>query len=172
MTKRFVIERLAQSHDRATFSSGIGALDRYLRQFAGQDARKRLANCFVAVERASDRLAGFYTLSATSISLSDLPESMAKRLPQYPNVPAALIGRLAVDTRYRGVRLGEALLLDAVDRVIDADPAVFALVVDAKDEAAATFYMRYEFQRLSTKQMSFFLPVAALEARRRQDTAP
>jgi ribosomal protein S18 acetylase RimI-like enzyme len=64
------------------------------------------------------------------------------------------------------------LLLDAVDRVIDADPAVFALVVDAKDEPAASFYMRYGFQRLSTRQMSFFLPVAALEARRRQDMTP
>jgi ribosomal protein S18 acetylase RimI-like enzyme len=171
VTTRFVIERLAPSHDRASFSSGVGALDRYLRQFAGQDARKRLANCFVAVERTSGQLAGFYTLSATAISVSDLPEPLAKRLPHYPHVPAALIGRLAVDVRHRGLRLGEALLLDAVDRVIDADPAVFALVVDAKDEAAASFYMRYEFVRLSTKQMSFFLPVAALSARRRQDTA-
>jgi len=172
VSRRFVIERLAPSHDRSSFSSGVATLDRYLRQFAGQDARKRLANCFVAVEEASDRLAGFYTLSATAIRASDLPGSIARRLPHYPQVPAALIGRLAVDVGYRGLRLGEALLLDVVDRVLDADPAVFALVVDAKDEAAAAFYMRYEFQPLSTKQMTFFLPVAALDARRRQDTTP
>lgn len=134
--------------------------------------RKRLASCFVAVEPASGQLAGFYTLSATSISVSDLPESVARRLPYYPNVPAALIGRLAVDARYRGLGLGEAMLLDAVDRVIDSDPAVFALVVDAKDEAAASFYMRYEFRRLSAQRMSLFLPVEALESRRRLDTAP
>jgi ribosomal protein S18 acetylase RimI-like enzyme len=172
VTQRFTIEKLAASHDRASFSSGVGALDQYLRQFAGQDAKKRLANCFVALEKASRQLAGFYTLSASSISVSDLPASVAKRLPHYPNVPAALIGRLAVDVRYRKLRLGEALLLDAVDRVPDSDLAVFALVVDAKDEAAASFYMRYEFRRLSAKQMSLFLPVAALESRRRQDTAP
>jgi predicted GNAT family N-acyltransferase len=129
-----------------------------------------LANCFVAVERASGRLAGFYTLSAGSISMSDLPEDILKRLPRYPNVPAALIGRLAVDMRFRGQRLGEVLLLDAVDRVLDSDPAVFAMVVEAKDDAAVSFYLRYEFRRLSTKQMSLFLPVAALEVRRRQDT--
>ena len=134
--------------------------------------RKRLANCFVAVERASGQLAGFYTLSAASISVSDLPKSIAKRLPHYPNVPAALIGRLAVDMQFRRQGLGEALLLDAVDRVLDSDPAVFALVVDAKDDAAVSFYMRYEFQRLGSTQMSLFLPVAALEARRRQDTSP
>lgn len=172
MTQRFVIERLAPSHDRASFSSGTDTLDRYLRQLAGQDARKQLANCFVAVETASEQLAGFYTLSAASIAVTDLPESIARRLPHYPNVPAVLIGRLAVDLRYRRPGLGEALLLDAVDRVIDADPAVFALVVDAKDEPAASFYMRYGLQRLSTRQMSFFLPVAALEARRRQDMTP
>ena len=97
---------------------------------------------------------------------------VAKRLPHYPTVPAALIGRLAVDMRYRGQRLGEALLLDAVDRVLDSDPAVFALVVDAKDEAAASFYRRFEFRPLSVNRMSFFLPVAALETRRRQDNLP
>jgi ribosomal protein S18 acetylase RimI-like enzyme len=172
VTERFTIEKLASSHDRASFSSGVDALDRYLRQFAGQDTRKRLANCFVALEKASGQLAGFYTLSASSISVSDLPELIAKRLPHYPNVPAALIGRLAVDMRFRRQRLGEALLLDAVDRVLDSDPAVFALVVDAKDEAAVSFYMRYEFRRLSAKQMSLFLPVPALEARRRQDSRP
>lgn len=172
MTPRFAIDRLAPSHDRASFSSGVDVLDRYLRQFAGQDARKRLANCFVAVERSSGQLAGFYTLSATSILVSDLPDVIAKRLPHYPSVPAALIGRLAVDKRFRGQRLGEALLLDAVDRVLDADPAVFALVVDAKDEAAASFYRRFEFRALSANPMSFFLPVAALETRRRQDSQP
>jgi len=124
------------------------------------------------VERSSGQLAGFDTLSASSILVSDLPEVIARRLPHYPSVPAALIGRLAVDKRFRGQRLGEALLLDAVDRVLDADPAVFALVVDAKDEAAASFYRRFEFRALSANPMSFFLPVAALETRRRQDSPP
>ena len=172
MTARFAIEKLAPSHDRASFSSGVDVLDRYLRQLAGQDTRKRLANCFVAVERNSGQLAGFYTLSASSILVSDLPDVIARRLPHYPSVPAALIGRLAVDQRFRGQRLGEALLLDAADRVLDSDPAVFALVVDAKDEAAASFYRRFEFQALSANQMSFFLPLAALETRRRQDSPP
>ena len=172
MTARFAIEKLAPSHDRASFSSGVDVLDRYLRQLAGQDTRKRLANCFVAVERNSGQLAGFYTLSASSILVSDLPDVIARRLPHYPSVPAVLIGRLAVDKRFRGQRLGEALLLDAADRVLDSDPAVFALVVDAKDEAAASFYRRFEFQALSANQMSFFLPLAALETRRRQDSPP
>jgi len=170
VTARFVIERLGPSHDRSAFSCGKQALDNYLRQLAGQDARKHVANCFVATELGSATVAGFYTFTAAGISVSDLPQTIARRLPRYPQVPAALIGRLAVDTHFQGQRVGEALLLDAADRAIDSDPAVFALVVDAKDEDAASFYRFYEFQPLTTRPMTFFLPVAAIEARRRADS--
>lgn len=166
MTGRFIIDRLSASHDRTTFSSGVEALDTYLRRFAGQDVRKRVTNCFVAIEKESGLVAGFYTLSADSVSVKHLPEEVVKRLPRYPNVPAALIGRLAVDGRFRGQRLGEALLQDAADRALRADPVVFALVVDAKDKAAAEFYLRYGFQWLSRTQMSLFAPIASFEANR------
>jgi ribosomal protein S18 acetylase RimI-like enzyme len=172
VTGRFVIERLTSSHDRNDFSSGSDPLDRYLRQSAAQDTRKRVANCFVAIERATGRVAAFYTLSAAGVRLSDLPDVVTRRLPHYPAVPAALIGRLAVDTRFCGQRLGEALLLDAADRVLDSDPAVFALIVDAKDENAVSFYKRYEFRPLQSRPMTLFLPVTALEARRRKDVHP
>ncbi len=86
-------------------------------------------------------------------------------------VPAAMIGRLAVDKRFRGQRLGEAMLLDAADRVLDSDPAAFALMVEAKDTEAASFYKRYAFRPLNTRPMTLFLPIAAIEARRRKDTS-
>jgi ribosomal protein S18 acetylase RimI-like enzyme len=124
----------------------------------------------VAIEQGTRRLAGFYTLSAAEVSVGELPEETARRLPPYPIIPAALIGRLAVDLRFRGIRLGEALLLDAADRVLDAGPAAFALLVDAKDDAAMSFYVRYGFRRPRTRPMMLFLPVASLEARRRKDT--
>jgi ribosomal protein S18 acetylase RimI-like enzyme len=164
VTGRFIIDRLSAAHDRTSFTSGVEALDSYLRQFAGQAARKHFANCFVAVERSSGVVAGFYTLSADSISVEQLPEDILKRLPRYPNVPAALIGRLAVDIRFRRQRLGEALLRDAVDRALHSDPAVFALVVDAKDEAAANFYIHFGFRWLSRSQMRLFAPAASFEA--------
>lgn len=170
MTGRFVIERLTSSHDRDSFSCGVATLDRYLRQSAGQDMRRHVANSFVAVERGSGVLAGYYTLSAAGLPVSELPEEITRRLPHYPAVPAVLIGRLAVDARFRGQRLGEALLLDAADRAIDSDPAVFALIVDAMDDRAASFYRRFEFRPLTTRPKAFFLPIAALAARRRTDT--
>src|SRR6266404_5250017 len=129
------IEALGGHHDRTTFSCGVEPLNRYLRIQAGQDARKRVASCFVLTDDAGS-LAGYYTLSATSIALADLPPDLAKRLPRYPAIPATLMGRLAVDYRRRGQRLGELLLFDAFSRTLRSDIASYAFVVDAKDDAA------------------------------------
>jgi GNAT superfamily N-acetyltransferase len=64
---------------------------------------------------------------------------LAKRLPGYPSVRVARLGRLAVDQAYRGRKLGSALLWDAVQRSLRSEIAVFALVVDAKDDQAEAF---------------------------------
>jgi ribosomal protein S18 acetylase RimI-like enzyme len=92
--------------------------------------------------------------------LSDLPPQEAKRLPRYAALPAGLIGRLAVDQRFRGQRLGSALVMDAAQRAANADPAVFALVVDAKDEAAVAFYEHLGFRRFTGRPMTLYLPIA------------
>src|SRR5262249_684041 len=96
-----VVLPLSRRHDRADFSCGNAILDRYLREFAFQDARRRIAAPFVAVfESAPSKICGYYTLSAYAIRLSELPDTLAKRLPSYPRIPATLLGRLAVDLRY------------------------------------------------------------------------
>lgn len=119
-----------------------------------------MANCFVATVGGSAGVAGFYTLSATGIDASWVPEDVRHRLPRYPVIPASLIGRLAVDQRFRGRRLGEALLSDAIGRAMASDPAVFAIVVQAKDDAAAAFYRHYDFRPISEAPRIFFLPVS------------
>ena len=81
-------------------------------------------------------------------------------MPRYGVLPAGLIGRLAVDRRYRGLHLGSALVIDAARRAAGADPAVFALVVDAKDDGAAAFYERLGFRRFASRPMSLFLAIA------------
>jgi ribosomal protein S18 acetylase RimI-like enzyme len=161
VTTGFVIAPLAAVHDRQAFSSGAVALDRYLQMQANQDIRRHIANCFVASPVQSNVVAGYYTLSAASIPVADLPEEQTRKLPRYPVLPAALIGRLAVDKRYQGQNLGAALLFDAIARAIRADAAVFALVVDAKDEAAARFYRHHGFEAFSGRAARrMFLPVA------------
>src|SRR5689334_4822622 len=93
----FRVERLAKIHDRSRFTSGTASLDRYLAQQARQDQRRNVAAVFVLIDVANDRIAGYYTLSVSDVALDALPESARKRLPQYSNVPTALLGRLAVD---------------------------------------------------------------------------
>ena len=96
MTGTFIVEPLTAAHDRASFSCGVPALDRYLRELATQDIRRRVSNCFVALD-ATGKIAGYYTFAATSLPLTELPPEQAKRLPRFPSFPACLIGRLAVD---------------------------------------------------------------------------
>lgn len=162
MTDSFVIEKLAE-HDRAGFSCGVMALDRYFRQQAGQDSRRLFANCFVALEPDSKTIAGFYTLASTSIPLDAISDDLKRRLPCYPRLPAALIGRLAVDTRFKGRGLGTSLLIDAARRTLHSDPAVFAVVVNAKDEGAASFYRRHEFLPFLGEPLTLYVLLVTLQ---------
>jgi ribosomal protein S18 acetylase RimI-like enzyme len=145
VTAPFPVTPLGADHDRAGFSSGVAALDRYFREQASQDVRRRVTACYVAVEAATGRVAGFYTLAAGGILLRDVPDKLATRLPRYPSVPIARLGRLAVDTEFRGRKLGAMLLWDAASRAARSEVAVFALVVDAKDAAAEAFYRHHGF---------------------------
>ena len=159
----FRVEPLADQHQRASFRCGEAALDRYFHTQATQDIRRRIASCFVAVEQSSGLVAAFYTLSAASVALTDLPIAVTKRLPRYPSVPAVRIGRLAVDARFQDRGLGSALLMDAVARTIRNDIAAFALVVDSKSESATEFYRRFGFQPLADQPRSLFLPLATAQ---------
>jgi ribosomal protein S18 acetylase RimI-like enzyme len=161
VTATFRIQQLASAHDRSSFACDVPALDRYLRELAMQDIRRRVSSCFVAVGREDECVCGYYTLAATGLPLAELPIEVGKRLPRYPLVPAVLVGRLAVDRRYRGLKLGAALLADAVMRSARAEPAVHSMVVDAKDNDAAAFYRHHGFRPLASNPMSLFLPLAS-----------
>ena len=150
MTQPYRIELLG-GHDRAAFVSGSDALDRYLQQQAKQDMRRRVASCFVTVDAAGE-IVGFYTIAASSLVLDLLPAEQAKRLPRYPTVPAVLLGRLAVAQAHQGKRLGGALVADALLRATRAEVMAYAMIVDAKDEAAVRFYQHLGFARLGDDQ--------------------
>jgi ribosomal protein S18 acetylase RimI-like enzyme len=164
VTGPFVVELLGTTHNRRSFTCGVEALDRYFREQVSQDIRRRLSNCFVAVDTAGE-VAGFYTFSASSLPMTDLSPDEAKRLPRYPLLPAGLIGRLAVAARRAGQGLGAALILDAAARAARAEPAIFALIVDAKDENAERFYQHLGFRPLVSRPSSLYWPIA--EAARR-----
>ena len=158
------VEPLRRQHDRAAFSCGAEALDRYLKQQARQDADKRVAAPFVAVAPPDTRVLGYYTLSASVLTLADLPDELVRKLPRYPQLPVTLLGRLAVDQSSKGKGLGEHLLLDALHRSLaHADHiAAMAVVVDAKSAAAARFYEHFGFMSLQTQPHRLFVPMGTV----------
>ena len=159
MTAPFRLEALSEAHDRAAFACGDEALDRYFHTQVTQDIRRHVTNCFVALESATGLVTAYYTLAATSIPTPDLPREQTKRLPRYPTIPAARIGRLAADRRFRGRGLGAALLADSARWTLEAPSAAFALVVDANDRAIA-FYQHHGFIPFVSQPRTLFLPLA------------
>lgn len=156
------VEALGAHHDRSAFASGAEALDRYFRTQAGQEARKKVAAPFVLV-MTDGSIAGFYTLSATAVRLPELPDATTRKLPRYPLIPATLLGRLAVDRRHQGKGYGRFLLADALYRAVRSEIASFAVIVDAKDEAAKRFYERESFQPFPDQPLKLFRAMADIE---------
>ena len=121
--------------------------------------KRRVATCFVAVEAESNEVAGFYTLAATSVELAALAPDVARKLPRYPLVPAALLGRLAVARASQDQGLSAILVGDALLRAARAELGIFALLVDAKDENAQRFYEHYGFALLPGNVRRLCLPI-------------
>lgn len=163
----WLVEPLGKHHDRAAFSCGNEILDRYLKELARQDARRLVAAAFVLVDESVPKtILGYYTLSSFAIGLTDLPAAVVRKLPAYPNVPVTLLGRLAVDRRYKGQGLGEFLLMDALRRawVQSSQIAAVAVVVDAIDEQAVRFYRHFDFIPLPERANRLFLPMKTIAA--------
>jgi ribosomal protein S18 acetylase RimI-like enzyme len=157
----FRVELLGAEHDRTAFSCGVPALDSYFRTQVTQDMRRRASACFVAIDNPGNQVAGFYALAAGGVPLNDLDPVMAKRLPRYPSVPVARLGRLAVAVAFHGRKLGAALLADAALRAMRSEVAVFALVVDAKNAAAEAFYRHHGFERYGALPRQLILPLGS-----------
>ena len=155
---------LQKDHVRNAFSCGTPALDRYLHQQARQDHEKQVAAVFVLLQGTSPKVLAYYTLSAFTIETRQVPATLARKLPRYPQLPVTLLGRLAVDQQCKGQGIGQFMLLDALRRCHQAasDIAAMAVVVDAKDEAAAAFYLHYGFIPLDDSANRLFLPMATI----------
>ncbi|MDZ4875940.1 MAG: hypothetical protein CLLPBCKN_005360 [Chroococcidiopsis cubana SAG 39.79] len=160
----YLIEPLGSEHNRAVFCCGVEKLDRYLQKQAGQDARNYVAIPYVLFDKTSNVVIGYYTLSGTSIIAGELPAQIVKKLPRSPSLPATLLGRLAVDENYRGKGLGEELLMDALYRSQSHANSVasMAVVVDAKDEKARSFYEHYDFIPFPDRPNRLFLPMTTI----------
>ena len=147
---RYRIETLRRTHSRKDFTCGTDALDDYFHKRASQDVRRNVAAVFVAVEKESEAVHGYYTLSMAEMLLDGLPKGLARKMPRYPVLPAVRLGRLAVHQTVKGKRLGTFLLMDAMHRSVQNEVAWVAFLVDAKDERVREFYLRLGFHSLES----------------------
>ena len=131
---------------------------------ARQDAEKGVAAAFVLTQPPALRVLGYYTLSASRVNASELPDTLAKRLPRYPQLPVTLLGRLAVDAQMSGKGMGQFLLLNALHRCLDAaaNIAAMAVVVDAKDDVAEAFYRHHGFVPLQQRPRRLYLSMTVV----------
>lgn len=145
---KLIIAPLHSSHSKKGFSCGEILLDNYLHFQAKQDVKKMLSVCFVLVNQ-DKKVAGYYTLSNTGIPRDTLPAELSKKISKYyANLPATLLGRLAVDESVKRKGYGKLLLIDALKRcyeVSKSEIGSLAVIVDPINEQAVTYYEKYGF---------------------------
>jgi GNAT superfamily N-acetyltransferase len=148
-------------HDRQGFTSGVVELDEYLHRFAVQQSKKGIAVVRVLIDTdMPNTILGFYTLSAAQIDVANMAEQIQQKLPRYP-VPCFRLGRLATHSAHRGKGLGRILIGCAVERCLEARKQVasYALIVDAKGDAAKAFYEHYGFTPCRDNPKTLYLPL-------------
>jgi GNAT superfamily N-acetyltransferase len=167
------IEPLGEGHDRSSFDCGEESLNVFLRQHAGQNARKDISRTYVALPEGSNAVAGYYTLATGSLAHGDLPAHAGRQLPRYP-VPIVHLGRLGVDRRMQSRGLGGMLLAHAIRRVaILADEiGIHAVTVQALNDRARTFYQAHGFLPLQDDPSHLYLPMTMIRRMQRSPLPP
>ena len=160
----WIIEPLSKTHDRSGFTSGKPLLDDFIRARASQYDKRRLGRTFVATAPNAPTVLGYYTVAASAVAFNHWPSEVSRKFPKHP-VPMVLLARLAVDLSFRGRGLGEGLLLDAFQRVMDLTGVlgVYAVEVEALDDSAVAFYRKYGFTALMDDPLHLFLPTATIQ---------
>lgn len=160
---RWVIERLGTKHDRSSFDSGKPPLSSWLKEQASQYEKRDLSRTYVAVNEGQTLVAGYYAIANHRVSYESLPSEQAKGLPRI-DVPVILLGRLAVDRSVQGQGLGKLLLIDALRRAEHLAKAIGtrAVAVEAIDEEARNFYLKFGSIPLRDDENHLFFPMHAI----------
>jgi GNAT superfamily N-acetyltransferase len=155
----WAIEPLTDNHDRALFDCGKAPLNDWIQRFGGQFHRRGLTRVYVLVRPGQARCLGYYAISNQHIEFAHLPRSRAKKLPSRLKLPVVLIGQLAVDRTVQGQGFGDALLGNALRRILAlADQVgILAVVVDALDDEARAYYLRKNFEPFQDEPSRLFL---------------
>mgnify|MGYP001579556592 FL=1 len=160
-----IFEEISKQHDRASFDCGVPPLTEFLKKFARQNSDDGISLTIVALDRPKPKtILGYYSVSSGQVEFASMPPVAVKGIPKYP-IPVMRIGRLAVDLEAKGQGVGKELLIDAFHRAIEASKVLglFAVVVDAKDANAKSFYQKYGFIEFLDNPMILFILMGTLK---------
>ena len=157
---------ISKTLQKITFECGYPVLNEYFKLYALKNARLSIGKTFVAVDEA-EMVIGYMTLASAQVEARSFPEGLKEKLPRYP-VPAFRIAKLAIDTRFQGSGAGSWLLRQALDKALSVSTEVglYAVIVDAIDEKAKGFYLKYGFTPFSEYPLTLFLPMATISRAR------
>lgn len=155
----------SKKHRREDFDCGVESLNKYIKKIASQDLKRKAATVFVLIDSVTENVIGFYTLSSFSLELTEIESVVAKKLPRYPLLPATMLGRLAVDKNYKGKGFGELMLIDAMKKSYQASQQIasVALLVEAINEQAVSFYQKFGFVSFQSSRERLYLPMKTIE---------
>lgn len=154
-----IFQPLNSQHDLKDFDCGNDDLNRWFAKVAQQHKDRGISSTFVAVsDNASPEILGFYAIRVAELVKIDLPAQYREHLPE--KLPVFRVGRLAVSIRHQGQRVGESLLLDAIDRItrITQEVGGAGIVVNAIP-SAIDFYKQYGFEQMADHLHTLFLPI-------------
>ncbi len=163
MTSGFTpVEPLAESHVLEGFDSGELDLDEWLLRRAWRNQVAGFSRTYVTTD--GERVVGYFSLSAFAVLRSDATGRARRQAPV--QIPAILLGRLAVDRAAQGTGLGAGLLRHAMELTVAASEAIGVrmLVVTALHPTAAAFYERYGLKASPTNPLDLMIAVADIEA--------
>lgn len=158
-------EPISKKHNRETFDCEDEALNEFLRRYARQSHDQGGAKTFLAIaDEEEAKILGFYSLSPASIEYARTPAIIKRNLARY-DVLVFRLGRLAVDISMQGRGLGGQLLLAAGRRCLRASQEVggVAMLIDAKNEGVARWYMSYGAMALLDSPLSLLLPLVTIK---------
>ncbi len=150
---------LSAQHRLDEFECGEAVLDEWLKRRAKINQLSGASRTFV-VSDADQRVYGYYAMAAGAVSHQLATSSVRRNMPD--PVPVMVLARLGVDTHAQGIKLGGALLQDAVNRAIAVsnNAGVRAILVHAIHDRAKQFYQRYGFEVSPAHPMTLMLRLA------------
>jgi GNAT superfamily N-acetyltransferase len=155
-------EPIVKSHDRAAFDCGDAQMNEFLLRFARQSHEQNASKTFCAIDNAvHDRILGFYTIAPSAVAHEAVPASMTRGLARH-DVPGFKLARLATDKTVAGLGLGGRLLSAAALRClrIAGEGGGILLIIDAKNERAATWYASYGAEAMQGRPLTMVMPLA------------